>query len=202
MTRRPGYYMAMILTFVMGGLTLLWRTSALERVNPKDATLPPVEGKTFERTYSIGRVDRVQSPRNGAAATFNYLSSPSGLQFSEWHENHESLASAERVFNEAVSRAETIVERRLIFNAAGREVGEQVVAFFSSDYPHFGTASLLWTHKSTFNYVAGSSVQDIYEFESDQSQRMRHDRFPVDSPIKSSQPPTTTPVREGVSIVR
>jgi hypothetical protein len=150
-------------------VTFFWRIP-----NPANSTARSVKHTDLlatprlpqERTYSVEAAGKAAT-KNGIPASFSSISSSDGMRFSQWSEYHHSPRAASRTLEEALKRTTAIVEKKVLCDQEARQVGEQVVATFSSQHPHFGAASLLWTNGSNFRYVASPSLQNIMEYEKD-----------------------------------
>jgi hypothetical protein len=103
--------------------------------------------------------------KDGTPASFTSFSTSGGNWFTQWSEFHNSARSARRAMDVALKHANQIIRREPLFDDGGHQIGEKAVATFSGKYAYYGDASLLWTDGSTFRYVAGSSLQNILDYD-------------------------------------
>jgi hypothetical protein len=162
-------FLVAILTFLIGiGTTLSLRT--LRRVPNEPATNQdsPLECRVESppaapqiRDIATGKA----AARDGTPASFTSFDTLEGNRFLRWSEYHDSPRRARLAMDSALKHATKIIRREPLFDNNGQVVGEKAIATFSGKYTYYGYGSLLWTDGSTFRYVAGSSLQNIFDYE-------------------------------------
>src|SRR4051812_6546233 len=176
MRRFTLHLMIALLTFMIGiAAASLWfmlrrpspmTTNLAENISPNEAFAKP------KREYEMGKAGRGM-PRDGVSTAFSDWRTSDGISFSRWSEYHDSPESANRELQDTLKKAVKIIKREPLFDLHGRQVGEKVIAIFPSVYSRCGAATLLWIEGSTFRYVRGSSLENIFAIETDFNSQLR-----------------------------
>lgn len=154
-----------------GSLRLALRPSSTETVERAEHHPPAAAPAQPEREYRMVAAGRGE-PRGGVSTATSAWQTPDGMTFSRWSEYHDSAGGAKRELRKALKKAERIIKREPLFDEAGLEVGEKVVATFPPSYG-YGVATFLWVNGATFCYVKSSSLENIFEYEKDFNVSMR-----------------------------
>jgi len=100
----------------------------------------------------------------GSATTGSFITliSSDGMSFTKWSVYCRSPHRTEQELQKRIKKAVEIVSREPMFDDDRKQIGEKIVAVFSSN-----VASLLWTEKEWLFQVEGSSLRDILEYRKD-----------------------------------
>jgi hypothetical protein len=118
-----------------------------------------------ERTYQAGGGGECMT-KDGFPCSFEDVESSDGMSFSKMIVYYGSPKMAGRALRRRLKSAAEVIKREPIYDGAGRQKGEKVIAIFTPD--EIGrTAELLWKEGSSLTSLGGNSLQNILEYEKD-----------------------------------
>jgi hypothetical protein len=175
MRRLLARFIVALLTFAIG-ISAAWLRHTLRRPSPVGsrptaALSPPPAHSRPERKYP--ETDGHGVLQDGTPYAFSGVYTSDGVGCYRTSEYHTSPERAGKALRKALEKAARILEREPLFDRAGVEVGEKVIASFPSEGLGHESASLLWTDGSAFRYINNLSLETILAHEEEFTGRPR-----------------------------
>jgi hypothetical protein len=132
----------------------------------REPTIPAVALES-KREYHMGIAGEYAGADRHHKAAFSDVWADDGRSFYRRSDYFDSADRAHVEMEKTLKRATTILRREPLFDDAGHNIGEKVIATFPFNDGYNGPASLLFTEGSTFAYIQGPSLQSILQYERD-----------------------------------